>query len=208
MAIRVSLVEDHAPYREHLRALIGGADGFACVGAHASVEAARTRLRAENPEVVLLDLELPGLWGHALIGDVKAALPRVEIVMLTVHDEPKRIFQALEAGASGYLIKPTPPAQILEAIAEVRRGGAPMSSGIARLVLRTFHERGRARRELNHLTTREYEIVDLVAKGCQSKEIAAALAITLPTVRTHLHNIYGKLHVSSRAAATAKYLGV
>lgn len=207
MPIRVSIVEDHAPYREHLAALIGGAQGFVCVGAHPTAEVARAHIPAENPDVALLDLELPGLWGTALIVDLKTALPQLEIVMLTVHDEPKLIFQALEAGASGYLTKPAQPAEILDAIAEVHRGGAPMSSGIARLVLRTFHERGKARRELTHLTPREYEIVDLVAKGYQSKEIRDTLGITLPTVRTHLHNIYAKLHVASRSAAAAKYLG-
>jgi len=207
MAIRVSIVEDHAPYRERLEALINGAPGFVCVGAHATAESARSRIPPEKPDVVLADLELPGLWGQTVISDLKAVLPQVEIVILTVHDEPKLIFQGLEAGASGYLVKPVAPEQILEAIAEVHRGGAPMSSGVARLVLRTFHERGQARRQLTHLTPREYEIVDLVAKGYHSKEIAVELNITVPTVRTHLHNIYEKLHVGSRAAATAKYLG-
>lgn len=204
MPARVSIVEDHAPYREHLQALLSGAPDFLCVGAHATAESARRGIPEEKPDLILMDLELPGLWGHTLIPDLKAFLPQTRIVVLTVHDESRVIFQALEAGASGYLIKPAQPAAILDALSEVLAGGAPMSSGIARLVIQTFHHRGQIRRELNQLTPREHQIVDLVAQGCDPKEIGQQLQISISTVRTHLHSIYSKLHVTSRAAVAAK----
>lgn len=205
-SIRVAVVEDKDDFRGHLVALIQGAQGFCCTGAHATAESALKQLAWEKPEVLLLDLELPKLSGEDSIREFKARLPALEILVLTLHDEPKRIFTALEAGASGYLIKPVHPAKLLEAIAEVRAGGSPMSSQIARLVVRVFHQRGRTNAQFETLTTREEEILKLLADGGQTKEIADSLKISARTVSTHLHHIYDKLHVGSRSQAVARFL--
>lgn len=205
MNTRVSIVEDKDDYREHLAALIGGADGFSCTGDHRTAEDALKRIPSEKPDVVLLDLGLPKMSGLDLIPKLKARLTEVEILVLTVHKDPERIFAALEIGATGYLVKPAPPAKILEAIADVRAGGSPMSSQIARLVVKAFHQRGQNKKDLEVLTHREQEILGLVAKGHRTKEIADELKISAHTVAAHLYNIYDKLHVHSRAAATAKY---
>lgn len=204
--IRVSIVEDHEPTREMLRALVGGSPGFVCVGTHAQAEDALARLLHERPEVVLADLELPGMDGEALITALKARLPGAEIVVLTIHEEPRRIFRALESGASGYLVKPVAPARLLEAIAEAHAGGSPMSSQIARLVIRTFHERGQAKRQLGQLTSREEELLGLIARGDAIKQVADHLGISVRTVGTHLRRIYQKLQVQSRSAAVARFL--
>lgn len=206
MKTRVTIVEDEDAYRESLAVLLNGSPGFECAGAYANAEQALKALRFETPDVLLLDLELPRMSGEEFIRQVSVRWPQVRILVLTVHDEPRRIFDALEAGASGYLVKPVPPAKLLEAIAEAAAGGAPMSSAIARLVLATFRERGRHKHELEALTAREAEILALLAKGHRYQEIASELGIALRTVGTHVHHIYEKLHVRSRAEAAARYL--
>ena len=205
-AIRVSIVEDDVEFREHLRALIGGSDGSELVGAHPSAETALKSVPADKPEVVLLDLGLPRKSGLEFIADLKCKQPEIAILVLTLHDDTHRIFAALEAGASGYLTKPVAPARILEALIEVRNGGAPMSSQIARLVVKTFHKRGRSKQEFDCLTLREEEILGCLAKGFSYQEIADQLGISIRTVSSHLHNIYNKLHVRSRGEATARFL--
>lgn len=204
--VRVAMVEDGDTYREHLAALIAGSDGFVCAGAHASAEEALKHLPHEKPDVLLLDLELPGLAGDDSVGALKQKFSGMEILVLTLHDEPARIFKALESGASGYLIKPIQPAKLLEAISEVAQGGAPMSGSIARLVLKSFRQRAQTAKELDSLTPRETQILELLSTGNSSKEIAAALGISVRTVGTHLHHIYDKLHVASRSQAVAKFL--
>ncbi len=204
--IRVILVEDDDEFREHLQALIGGSVGFDCVGAHGSAETALKSVSIETPEVVLLDLELPGKSGLDLIAELNLKHPEIEIVVLTIHDDTNRIFAALERGASGYLIKPVAPARILEALTDVHHGGAPMSSQIARLVVKSFHKRGHSKQEFDCLTHREEEILGYLAKGYSYQEIADQLGISIRTVSTHLHNIYDKLHVRSRGEASAKFL--
>ncbi len=205
--IKVVTVEDDDAFREHLAALIGGATGFCCVGSHRSAEAALKHLPVERPDVLLLDLELPGISGDQFIPDVLVRWPTIAIVVLTIHDDPERIFPALEAGAIGYLVKPMSPARLLEAIAEANAGGSPMSSQIARLVVRKFQQQGRSRNQLAVLTPRETEILDHVARGLETKEIADVLHLSERTIGTHLRNIYEKLHVHSRAAAVARFLG-
>jgi DNA-binding NarL/FixJ family response regulator len=205
-AIRVSIVENDDEFREHLRALIGGSDGFECVGAHASAEAALKSVPVDKPEVVLLDLGLPRKSGLEFISELKGKQPEIAILVLTLHDDTNRIFAALEAGASGYLTKPVEPARILEALMDVHNGGAPMSSQIARLVVKTFHKRGRSTQEFDCLTLREDEILGCLAKGFSYQEIADQLGISIRTVSSHLHNIYNKLHVRSRGEATARFL--
>lgn len=204
--IRVAMIEDNDAYREHLAALVSGSDGFVCAGTHASAEEALKHLVHEKPDVLLLDLELPGLAGDNSIIALKQKLPALEIIILTLHDEPARIFKALQSGATGYLIKPISPVKLLETIVDAARGGAPMSSFVARLVLRDFQQRGKAARELETLTPRETQILELLSTGNSSKEIAGALEISVRTVGTHLHHIYEKLHVASRSQAVAKFL--
>ena len=204
--IKVVTVEDDEPFREHLAALIGGARGFRCLGSYRTAEAALKHLPVEQPDVLLLDLELPNTPGLELISNVVARWPKLAILVLTIQDDSARIFEALEAGAIGYLVKPVSPAKLLEAIAEAHAGGSPMSSQIARIVLKRIQHHGRSRQELDTLTPRETEILEQVARGLQTKEIAELLGISGRTIGSHLRNIYEKLHVHSRAAAIARFL--
>ncbi len=206
MKTRVTIVEDNNELRESLAVLLEGSPGFTCAGSHRTAELALKALPFEKPDMLLLDLELPHMSGEEFIREAKARWPKIEILVLTVHDEPRRIFAALEAGASGYLVKPAAPAKLLEALTDVASGGSPMSSQIARLVLSTFRERGKHKHDLGQLTPREEEILALLSKGHRYQEIAKELSISLRTVGTHLHNIYEKLHVRSRTEAAAKYL--
>lgn len=205
MSIRVALVDDHEPTRTFLAALIGGTRGFECVGAYPDAGATLKRLPVDRPEVMLVDLELPGTSGTELIKVLRERKPAVEIMVLTVHDEPDYLFDALKAGATGYLLKDEPPAKILEGIAEVRAGGSPMSSQIARRVLRTFHTQGRVRSELDTLTDREEDVLARLCEGFRYREIAKELGISPRTIGSHVHHIYGKLHVRSATEAARKY---
>lgn len=207
MTTRVSIVEDDKQFREYLAALVKGAPGLACAGAHPSAEAALKHIPFEKPDVLILDLELPGRSGLECIGHLKSRLPRLEILVLTVCDDAKHIFDALKNGATGYLQKPlTSSIELLDAIAEIRRGGSPMSSAIARLVVKTFQKRTAARGAVEALSPRELEILESLSKGLRNAEIARALHLSDHTVSTHLHNIYEKLQVHTRAGATAKFL--
>ena len=198
-------MEDDDPLREHLKVLIGGAPGFSCTGAHRTAEAALRHIPGEMPDVVLLDLNLPNKSGLDFLTELSVRSPEANVVVLTVSDDAHRIFRALEAGACGYLVKPVPPTRLLEAITDAKGGGAPMSSQIARLVIKSFRERGRIREKLEDLTSREAEILELLSKGFLTKEIGDRLDISARTVETHLHHIYHKLHVRSRAQAVAKF---
>ena len=203
-SIRVALVEDNTRLREQLAQFIAAAPGFACVGACADAATALATLPAVAPEVVLMDIRLPGMSGVECVARLKARLPGVKVVMLTAYDDSETIFQALENGASGYLLKRTPPADLLRSIQEVQNGGAPMNSHIARLVVQSFHRRGSSPRSCENLTTREEEVLRLVAQGFINKEIAESLGISLETVRQHLKNCYAKLHVRTRTEAAMK----
>lgn len=203
--IRVTIVEDDDKFRDHLHALIGGATEMECVGAHRSAETALKHLLVEKPDVLLLDLELPGKSGLELIEELNSRHPGINIVMLTICDDMARIFTALETGATGYLIKPVSPTRVLEAIAEVHEGGAPMSGPIARMMVKRFLHRGQVNAALSTLTAREEEILKLLAEGQLTKEIAGTLKISPRTVGTHLNHVYEKLHVHSRSQAVAKF---
>lgn len=161
---------------------------------------------AENPDVVLMDINLPNMSGIECVGKLKAKLPSVQILMLTVYDDSELVFRALTEGASGYIIKRTAPDKLLEAIRETHQGGSPMSPHIARKVVQYFNQRGSAKRETERLTDREREVLEHLAKGYLYKEIADALGIGVETVRRHLSNIYGKLHVHTRTEAVLKHL--
>lgn len=206
MIIRVSIVEDDRAYRDALATLLNGSPGFICTGAHSTTEQVIKALPSEKPNVLLLDLELAETPGDVLISEVSLRWPKIEILVLTIHDEPRRILEALEDGASGYLVKPVAPARLLEAVSDVSAGGSPMSSSIARLVIETFQERAHQRKNLAQLTAREEVILALLAQGYRYEEIAQKLGISVLTVGTHLHHIYEKLHVRSRAEAAAQYL--
>lgn len=199
--IRIALIEDDETIREGYAFLIDSAPGHRVVGAYASVEEALKKIADEAPDVLLLDVELPGISGIDALPRIKKALPETYILMLTVYEQEALIFRALGNGASGYLTKNTPPEKILSAIAEVLEGGGPMSAHIARMVIQSFQ-----RNEASPLTKRETEILEQIATGKSRKRIADELFIDLETVKSHIKNIYHKLDVHSKADAikTAK----
>lgn len=205
--VRVALVEDDLRIRQGLSFLVGGSAGFKWVGDFANGEDALARLPALTPDVILMDINLPGMSGIECIRQLKKLLPGSQLVMLTVLEDHERIFQSLTAGASGYLLKNTPPARLLEAIREVFHGGAPMSAQIARCVVEAFRHPMRIQEPASTLTPREQEILALLAKGFLYKEIADQLTLSVETVRTHIRNIYDKLHVRSRTEAVMKVYG-
>jgi len=204
----VAIVEDNATLRQYLAEFIGGAPGHRCVCACASAEEALVRIPAAQPNVVLMDIHLPGESGIACTARLRQKMPDLQVIMLTVYKDIKMIFQALKAGACGYVLKRSDESEILEAIAEVRAGGAPMTSEVARMVVRSFMETpgNTGPTGTDQLSARELEILALVAEGFANKEIASRLNISNATVRTHLMHIYEKLHVRCRTEAAARYL--
>jgi DNA-binding NarL/FixJ family response regulator len=206
MAIRVSIVEDIKDIREGLGTLICGSEGFSCVSSYPNAESALKEIIYDKPDVVLMDIGLPGMSGIDCIRKLKLKEPGIQIIMLTVYEDDDHIFNALVAGASGYLIKKTPPVKLLEAIQDVYNGGSPMSSQIARKVISEFQSINKSSVETESLSSREQEILSYLAKGYRYKEIAEKLFISIETVRTHLRNIYEKLHVHSRTEAVLKFL--
>jgi DNA-binding NarL/FixJ family response regulator len=205
---KVAIVEDNATLRKYLAEVISNTPGYRCVCACASAEAAVVEIPAHKPNVVLMDIHLPGESGIACTARLREKMPNLQVIMLTVYKDIKMIFQALKAGACGYVLKRSDDKEILDAIAEVRSGGAPMTSEIARMVVRSFMESPKVSDEngTDQLSSRELEILALVAEGCPNKEIASRLSISNGTVRTHLMHIYEKLHVRCRTEAAAKYL--
>ena len=203
---KVALVEDNTTLRIHLANLINNTQGHRCVCMSASAEDALVQIPQHRPDVVLMDIHLPGESGIACTARLRAKMPNLQIIMLTVYKDIKAIFNALKAGACGYVLKRSEDKEIIEAIAEVRAGGSPMTSEIARLVVRSFMTAPQAAtNETDQLSGRELEILGLVAKGRSNGEIASGLHISEATVRTHLTHIYEKIHVRSRTEATAKY---
>lgn len=206
MTIKVSIVEDDNELRESLAVLVNGTPGLRCLSRFATGEAALRPLSIDPPEVLLVDIKLPRMSGIDLVTRLKPQLPHTQFLMLTVIDDANQIFDALKAGASGYLLKGTPPAEILAAIADVHRGGSPMTSSIARKVVRYFHRLQPSVPVDAVLSPRESEILACLAQGRRYKEIAADLSISEFTVRNHLRHIYEKLQVHSRTEAVVKYL--
>jgi DNA-binding NarL/FixJ family response regulator len=207
MSISVSIVEDDAGVRGSLARLIDGTPGFRCLSQHPTAENALQDMPKANPEVVLMDINLPGLSGVECVRRLKPLLPQTQVIMLTVYQNTDHIFKALSAGATGYLLKQTPPAELLDAIREVHSGGSPMSSHIARKIVQSFQQPAPIAAESNHLSPRETEVLDLLAKGFLYKEIAEQTGLTYATVHTHIRHIYEKLHVRSRTEAVAMHLG-
>jgi DNA-binding NarL/FixJ family response regulator len=202
--IRIAIVEDHAIVRKSLRAIIDGDPGCECVCAVASGEAAIKEIPLLRPEVILMDIQLPNLSGVECAARLKERLPAVFIIMVTVYEDADLIFNALRAGASGYLLKRSTPAQILAAVRDVREGGVPMTSVIARKVIGSFREQSMAAQEVDGLSPREREVLDLLACGSANKEIAHRLGISVDAVRWHLKHVYAKLHVRSRTEAVLR----
>jgi RNA polymerase sigma factor (sigma-70 family) len=186
--------------------LIDQTSGMKCVGAFGSAEEAITMLPACAPDVVLMDINLPSMSGIDCTRHLKQFQPRIAIIMLTVYEDAETLFLALQAGACGYLLKRTSAEKILASIEDARNGGAPMTRQIARQVVEFFHKKETTKSELDCLTPREKEVLQLLAKGLVYKEVASQLEISIDTVRSHLRNIYEKLQVNSRTEAVVKLL--
>jgi DNA-binding NarL/FixJ family response regulator len=201
---KVAVVEDNSTLRQYLADLISRTDGYSCVCTCGSAEEAMMKLPEIRPHVVLMDIHLPGESGIACTAFLREKMPKSQVIMLTVYKDIGTIFKALQAGACGYVLKREDEQQILDAIEEVRSGGAPMSSQIARMVVRSFSV-ATEDSKTNQLSVREMEILKLVAKGYSNKEVSNTLNIAAGTVRIHLGHIYEKLHVHCRTEAAAKY---
>ena len=203
--ISVSIVDDEDNLRQSIATFLNGSPGFRCVSAYADGESALEQLPVHWPDVVLMDVHLTGMSGIECTRRLKATKPEAQIVMLTVYEDDERIFKALAAGATGYLLKRLTPMRLLEAIREVHAGGSPMSHSIARKVLASFQKAGQAAQEKSHLSAREQMVLDCLARGLTYKQTAGHLSISIDTVRTYIRRVYEKLHVQSRTEAVAKY---
>ena len=202
--ISVSIVEDLDEIRNALKILIGGSEGFSCEYTYDNGNNAVIQLPKINPDVVLMDINMPGKNGIECVQELKSLMPQTQFMMCTVYDDDDHIFEALQAGATGYILKRTSPAQILEAIRDLYAGGSPMSSEIARRVVASLQKKDKKSPSIEILTEREKEILDFLAKGFLYKEIASELFISKETVKKHIHNIYEKLQVPTRTAALNK----
>jgi DNA-binding NarL/FixJ family response regulator len=201
----VGIVEDNSTVAASLRRIVESTPGFTCAGVWRSAEEALAKVPAFRPDVVLMDIHLPGLTGIEATARLKRELPDLLVIMVTVYRDHEKIFDALKAGACGYLLKRSSPAEVRRALVEVREGGAPMSAEIARRVVEAFHRPVRPAAETAELSKRETEILELLTQGLANKEIADRLGLSVETVRVHLKRIYDKLHVHSRTEAAMKY---
>ncbi len=209
MATSVSIVEDNDKLRGTLARVIARAEGFRCASDYGSAEDALADLPKVKPDVVLMDINLPGMNGVECVRQLKALLPGTQVMMLTVYEDTENIFNALAAGASGYMLKRTPVKELLDAIREVLRGGSPMTTHIARKVVQSFQRSAGAQQaadEISGLSEREQQVLDLLAQGLIYKEIGEKLNISYETVHTYIRRIYEKLQVRTRTEAVAKFL--
>ena len=202
---KVAIVEDSRSTRESLEAVINLSPDYRCVCACASAEEALRELPKHQPEIVLMDIHMPGMTGVKCVPLLKELLPQVRVIMITVYRNPDLIFGALRAGACGYLLKRSSPDQVLSAIREAQEGGAPMTGEIARQVIAYFQSQTVVEEEVEKLTSREREVLEFLAKGYSNKEIAARLSVSVAAIRWHLTHIYQKLHVQSRTQAVSKF---
>jgi DNA-binding NarL/FixJ family response regulator len=206
MPVTVSIVEDQEPLRATLARVISRAEGFECVSQYGSAEEALKDLPNVKPQVVLMDINLPGMNGVECVRQLKQILPGTQVMMLTVYEDTQNIFNALAAGATGYMLKRTPRAELLEAIQEVHRGGSPMTTHIARLVVQSFLKPAGKSEPTAELSPREREVLDLLSQGLMYKEIAEKIGVSYETVHTYIRRIYEKLQVRTRTEAVAKFL--
>lgn len=205
--ITVSIVEDLGEVRESLESLIDDSGNFLLVSSFSNAEMAQKKIPEEKPQIVIMDINLPGISGIDCIRKIKAGCPDTQFIMYTIFEDDDKVFEALEAGASGYLLKKTPKEKILDALTELHEGGSPMSTQIARKVTKSFQQRNLLNEESNLLTPKEKEVLELLSKGFLYKEISDKLHITMNTVKQHIHKTYLKLHVSNRTAAVIKVYG-
>lgn len=206
MPINVSIVEDSDKFRETLARVLNRAEGFRCISQYPSAEDALKALPQDKPNVVLMDINLPGINGVECVRQLKQLIPEIQVMMLTVYEDTENIFNALAAGATGYMLKRTPRDELLEAIREVHRGGSPMTTHIARKVVQSFQRAAPAASPTEVLSPREQEVLDCLAQGFLYKEIAEKLNISYETVHTYIRRIYEKLQVRTRTEAVAKFL--
>jgi DNA-binding NarL/FixJ family response regulator len=206
MPITVSIVEDNDQLRGTLARVIGRAEGFQCVSHYGNAEDALKDLPNVRPEVVLMDINLPGMNGVECVRQLKQLLPQTQVMMLTVYEDTENIFNALAAGSSGYMLKRTPRDELLNAIREVHRGGSPMTTHIARKVVQSFQKAPATTQTTENLSPREAEVLDLLSQGLIYKEISDKLGISYETVHTYIRRIYEKLQVRTRTEAVAKFL--
>jgi DNA-binding NarL/FixJ family response regulator len=205
MLTTIAVVEDNNEFRASLARYLDHVPGFRCVCVCSTAEEALQQIPKLQPDVVLMDIHLPRLSGVDCTRRLKELCPKIQILILTVYEDNERIFGALKAGAGGYLLKRADPADILRAIQDVKQGGAPMSSPIARRVVQSFRQDAGVPK-VEGLSEREEEILEELARGYSTKEIADRLSVSVNTIRTHLQHIYGKLHVRSRTEAVIKFL--
>lgn len=202
--IKIAIVEDSISTREGLEAVLSLSPEYRCVCTCASAEEALRELPPHQPDIVLMDINLPGMSGVKCVALLKKLLPLVRVIMITVYRNPDQVFGALRAGACGYLLKRSSPEEVLNAIREAQEGGAPMTGEIARQVIAYFQSQTGVDDEVEKLTAREREVLEFLAKGYSNKEIAARLSLSVAAIRWHLTHIYQKLHVQSRTQAVSK----
>lgn len=206
--ITVCIVEDRIDIREALLSLVDSQPNLSCIGTYENAEDALVGIPELQPNVVLMDIDLPKMNGIDCIKLLKPKCPRVQFMICTIYDEDEKVFEALRTGANGYILKRSPPARLLEAIVELYNGGSPMSSDIARKIVLSFQQKPEEKiQEEYHITPREQEILQLLSKGLSYQELADKLFISSKTVRKHIFNIYEKLHVNSRMEEVNKYFG-
>ena len=205
MFTKISVVEDDPKAREILVDWVNRAEGLRCVSDHGSAEDALAAIPEGKPHVVLMDINLPGINGVECVRRLKAQLPETQFLMLTVYEDADHSFQALQAGATGYLLKRTPRAELMAALRDVHAGGSPMTTNIARKVVKAFHQVAPPTPAVTELSPRENEVLHLLAQGYLYKEIAESLNVAVPTVNTYIRRIYEKLHVRTRTEAVARY---
>jgi len=206
MRITVCIVDDAAEVRESIEEFINQSPDFECLGTFGSGEEALSAIPDLSPNVVLMDINLPGISGSQCVRKLKDKMPQLQAMMLTVYENSERIFEALSSGACGYLLKSTPPDELLQAIKDMKSGGSPMSSHIARKVVQAFHPTTSVTPVIEQLSPREQQVLELLAEGFAYKQIAAKLELSISSIRTYIRSMYEKLHVNSRTEAVVKYL--
>ena len=207
MKINVSIVEDDAGTRDSLSQVLQNAPELACLHAYPDGETALREIPKDTPDIVLMDIRLPGMSGIECVAKLKEKVPALVVLMLTTYEERDLIFDSLRAGATGYLLKNMPPAELINAVIQARTGGSPLSMRIARKIVGHFQEIKKPASDTEELTKREHEILSLLAKGFLYKEIADQLGISINTVRVHIQKVYEKLHVHSRSQAIMRFMG-